>query len=75
VVNEVVRNIEGGVFPARSGDYEPFWGAHQNCSWCEFDRLCPRDRHERWAGKAAAPELADYLALAEPVDDEEQDAR
>ena len=46
VVGTVVDGIETGTFPALPGDYNPFWRSHDNCSFCDFDDLCPRDRDD-----------------------------
>lgn len=58
VAETIVEGIESGVFPARPGEYDPFWGSHENCGYCEFDRLCPRDREDHERATAGAPPLA-----------------
>jgi RecB family exonuclease len=57
VAEAIVDGIESGVFPARPGDYDAFWAKHDNCRFCEFDRICPRDREEHERATADAPEL------------------
>jgi hypothetical protein len=68
VLDAMVEGIEGGVFPALSGEYDSFWRSHANCGFCDFNRLCPRDRDDHQQAKAAAPELAvlDRLLPPEP---------
>jgi hypothetical protein len=58
VTETIVDGIESGVFPARPGEYDSFWGTHDNCRFCDFDRLCPRDREDHERATAGAPELA-----------------
>jgi hypothetical protein len=67
VVTTVVDGIEAGRFPANPGGEDYRFGAwtHDNCSWCEFDRVCPTTRGEAWVQIRRAPELAGYVALAE----------
>jgi ATP-dependent helicase/nuclease subunit B len=72
VVEAVVDGIEGGVFPGRSGPFNSFWGSHESCGFCDFDRICPRDRDEHELAKADAPELSllERLLPPEPEVDE-----
>lgn len=58
VTEAIVDGIEGGTFPARSGEYDTFWGRHANCSYCDFDRVCSRDREDQQRAMADAPELS-----------------
>ena len=74
VAETIVEGIESGVFPARPGDYDAFWGAHDNCRFCDFDRLCPRDREDHERATAAAPELALLGRLKQLVEDDDQEA-
>ncbi len=66
VLTAITDGIESGTFPARPGGYESFWRTHKNCSFCDFDRLCPRDRDEHELAKADAPELAVLARLVAP---------
>ena len=73
VVTTVVDGIELGRFPANPGADDWRFGqwTHENCSWCDFDRVCPTSRGESWVRLREAPELVDYVRLAEEreVDD------
>jgi RecB family exonuclease len=60
----IVSGIERGVFPARPG--ERTYDGFENCGFCPYDRVCPRDRSRVWRRKRGAQELRDYLDLAEP---------
>jgi hypothetical protein len=66
-LREVLRvaadGIAAGAFPVRPGEVDR--ATYKNCAYCDFDRLCPRDRARQWERKRAAPVLADYVALAE----------
>jgi len=57
VTEAIVDGIESGVFPAQPGAYDSFWGSHTGCTWCDFDRVCPRDRDDHQRATAGAPEL------------------
>jgi hypothetical protein len=67
VVTTVVDGIEAGQFPANPGREDYRFGAwtHENCSWCDYDRVCPTTRGEAWVQLRRAPELGAYVALAE----------
>lgn len=57
VTAAIVEGIESGLFPALPGEYDSFFGVHENCRYCPFDRICPRDREDHQRATAAAPEL------------------
>jgi hypothetical protein len=68
VVGTIADGIEGGLFPARPGDemWLPGVGiTHQNCRYCEFDKLCPTGRGEQWVTLRDRDELRPYVELAE----------
>lgn len=70
VLGVIVDGIEHGVFPARPGADNAFFGTHDNCAYCDFDRICPRARGDRWVAKTAEPSsevLAAYVHLTEPA--------
>lgn len=64
VVGAIVAGIDGGLFPAVPGDWNTFRSTHDNCTYCEFDRVCPRDRGEQHTAKAGAVELRVRAPLA-----------
>ena len=65
VVTTIVEGIEGGVFAAAPGEWDSFRRTYEQCAYCEFDSVCPRDRAEHAADKADAPELAVRVALSQ----------
>jgi hypothetical protein len=68
VVGTIADGIEGGLFPARPGEemWLPGVGiTHQNCRYCEFDKLCPTGRGEQWVTLRDRDELRPYVELAE----------
>ena len=75
VVTTVLDGVGGGRFPANPGADDWRYGqwTHDNCGWCEYDRVCPTSRGEAWVRLRTAPELADYVRLADErdADDEE----
>ena len=58
VVGVIVDGIESGTFPARPGAFDAFFGTHENCGRCDFDRVCPRNRDDHAEAKVDAPELS-----------------
>jgi ATP-dependent helicase/nuclease subunit B len=72
VVRAIVDGIEQGVFPALPGDWDSWRGTHENCTYCDFDDLCPRDRGDHAENKVAAPELRVREVLTPAVEEEEQ---
>lgn len=72
VVETIVDGIEAGTFPAQPGSYNSFFARHDNCRFCEFDRVCPRDRDDHQRAKAGAPELS-LLARLQLVEGREGD--
>jgi RecB family exonuclease len=60
----ILNGIASGLFPARPG--KPRNESYDNCSFCPYDRVCPRDRSRLWEHKRAAPELRRYVEMAEP---------
>ena len=67
VLGAITDGIETGTFPLRSGDYSIFFRKHDNCVYCDFDSLCPRDRDDHQSAKAGAPEMAVLNRLDVPV--------
>ena len=63
VLGVVADGIAAGAFPARPGDVER--QSYKNCKWCDFDRVCQRDRARQWERKRDAAVLAPYVELAE----------
>lgn len=63
VLTVMADGIAAGVFPARPGDVDR--QTYKNCAYCDYDRLCQRDRGRQWERKRTAAVLTDYVAMAE----------
>ncbi len=63
VLTTIADGIEAGVFAAIPGDWQSFRNTYDNCAYCDFAGVCPRDRAEHADEKADAPELAVRVAL------------
>ena len=72
VLTVVADGIAKGVFPARPGEVDR--QSYKNCGYCDYDRLCQRDRGRQWERKRTAAVLAPYVALAEEVRADAADA-
>ncbi len=60
-LQQIVTGIEAGCFPLRPPEPGPhFWTP---CYYCDPDELGTADRYRDWMRKAAAAELAEYVAL------------
>lgn len=69
VLTTIADGIDAGVFAAIPGEWQSFRSTYENCTYCDFNEVCPRDRSEHEADKASAPELAVRVALQpRPVD-------
>jgi RecB family exonuclease len=80
VLGTVVGGIEQGLFPARPGDdtWLPGVGeTYDACRWCDYNRVCPTGRADRWERVRVHGSLARYADLAEghlDADEEGDDA-
>jgi len=70
VVSGITGMIRQGLFPANPGQNE----YRDNCTYCDFRRVCPPDRDLAWERKSRAPELAPYLGLASIMDVEGEES-
>ncbi len=72
VVDAIFTARADGVYVAVPG--EPQWDPArrrdigEHCRYCEFDRLCPRDRDDRWNELRADASVAPYRALEAGAD-------
>jgi hypothetical protein len=71
VLSAITDGIDGGAFPGVPGEetYRYRRPTFENCSHCDFDRLCPTDRDRRWSVARVSPVTAPINALGEPPDD------
>lgn len=73
VMDVVVGGIEHGVFPANPGaeSWDRGRWTQANCTWCDFERVCPTTRGAAWVQLRTEPRLRRYVDLAEGPDDDE----
>ncbi|MFA5882974.1 MAG: PD-(D/E)XK nuclease family protein [Acidimicrobiia bacterium] len=62
-LSTIVGAVTAGRFPAFPGA-DGWWGP-ENCQWCAYDRVCPRDRVRRMERRRSDPALEPILTLAE----------
>ena len=60
-ISTIVGGIRQGLFPANPGPVGRY--GFENCSWCDFNTLCPSRRDVQWNRKSRASALTDYLSL------------
>lgn len=65
VVGGIVDGIETGTFSAVPGDWNSYRNTNENCRYCDFDDVCPRDRGEYALAKLDAPQLRVRAVLDE----------
>jgi hypothetical protein len=73
-VDAIVRGVSAGAFPAVSGDENDFYGGWDNCSFCDFDRMCSRRRDADFAAKSGHPEMASWHRVGEAARPPERSA-
>ena len=61
-VSTIASGIMAGVFPANPGPRDPY---KSNCTFCDFDAICPSRRSDLWDLKKNDPIVSDYVELAE----------
>ena len=61
VAGTIAQGIAAGLFPANPGREDR--SGFSNCTWCDFDNLCPSRRDVLWERKQADPRLSAYLGL------------
>ncbi len=64
VVEVILSGIEGGIFAPRPRERDN--PAFVECPYCDPDGLGTSELRTQWMRKRHAPELSEYLALAEP---------
>ena len=71
-VRTITAGIAEGLFPAHPGDPEK--NSTDNCTSCDFDRLCPqkRSRSRYWGWKRNDPRLRPYVLMADGEPEREQ---
>ena len=69
-VTTIVGGIRGGVFPANPGP--PGRQGPVNCSYCDFNSLCPARRVDMWERKKSDESLSGYLSLSVVNEEEGQ---
>jgi CRISPR/Cas system-associated exonuclease Cas4 (RecB family) len=60
----IVKGIRAGSFPAFSGEENEFWGAFENCSYCDYTRICSRRRDQEFAFKLNDPAMEPWTGVA-----------
>lgn len=68
----IVSGIRRGAFPAISSDEDEYRGGFQNCTYCDFDRICSRRRDFEQAAKATQPGVAPWRAVGEAAQEPEE---
>ena len=58
----IVSGIKGGLFPANPGKEDR--NGFENCTYCDFNSLCPARRDVLWAKKKGNSLLGGYLELS-----------
>ena len=62
-ISAISDGIRAGAFPANPGP--PDRNKNANCTYCDFDAICPSRRADLWDQKKQDPLLSRYLELAE----------
>ena len=62
VVQAIAEGVRGGVFPANPGPAG--FGGHENCRYCDFQRICPTNKSALWARKGGSTLAEAYTKLS-----------
>jgi ATP-dependent helicase/nuclease subunit B len=63
VVGVIGEVIAAGRFPARPGPSDGRNTRGVNCTYCQYDGMCPPDRGASWRRKRTDPALSTYVSL------------
>jgi ATP-dependent helicase/nuclease subunit B len=63
VLSTVTTAVAEGTFPAHPGKENPFFNSFDECSFCDFDRLCSPDRGRAFEAKRKDPAVAQFVEL------------
>ena len=67
----IADGIKGGVFPANPGP--PGRDGPSNCTFCDFNTICPSRRVDMWDRKKKSSVVTGYLRLTGEVEEEPED--
>jgi len=59
----IVDGIRGGSFPAVPNEENEWKGGFDNCTYCDFDRICSRRRDIEYSAKASDPSAEAWQAV------------
>ena len=68
VIEQVSTGIQSGLFPPNPGPSGP--NGPENCSFCDFNRICPTNRSYLWERKNGDERLVAYNSLKAPQHDQ-----
>ena len=70
----IVDGIEGGLFPPNPGEFNTFFQEHDNCRYCAFTSICPRDRSDENETALAEDRLVEYRDMQNPAPFDEDES-
>lgn len=73
-LDTIVTGIETGVFPPNPGEYNAYYATFDNCSFCDFTRICPADRDEEFERAVASGRLTDFVLMHAGPESQSDDA-
>ena len=71
VIEGISTGIQTGLFPANPGPQGLF--GPENCSYCDFARICPSAKSGLWDRKKDDVRLASYIGLSGPSAEQEDE--
>ncbi len=63
VLADIDSGVRAGCFPQVPGEFSDFWGSCENCTWCDYNSLCPSGRETLAQAKSGDAALQPYRAL------------
>ncbi len=61
----IVDGVRAGAFPAVPGEEDEFYGSFQNCTYCDYDRICSRRRDYEYEAKVEDEAISPWLRVGE----------
>jgi len=71
VIEGISTGIQTGLFPANPGPLGQY--GPENCSYCDFSRICPSAKSGLWDHKKNDVRLASYIGLSGPSTEQEDE--
>ncbi|MEO8457606.1 MAG: PD-(D/E)XK nuclease family protein [Chloroflexota bacterium] len=70
----IVSGVRSGAFPVHSGEEDDWKNSYDNCTYCDFDRICSRRRDIEFNAKSDDPRMRPWQLVKETASPPKADA-